>query len=94
MAFSVSPSALTRLSISASVLNATLASFGSQPQSAPPAYISEAQVIKGLEAIWHSARDLYPNHSLYDVARQVITGKDEGRELLRDFIRCGKSICD
>lgn len=80
--------------ISASVMKASLASFGRQPESAPPADISEAQVIKGLEAIWHSARELYPKHSLYDVARQVITGKDEGRELLRDFIRCGKSICD
>lgn len=80
--------------ISASVQKASLASFGSQPKSAPPSEISEARIISGLEAIWNSARNLYPNHSLYDVAQQVITGKDEGREMLLDFIRCGKSICD
>lgn len=86
--------ALSIRPISASVQKASLASFVSQPKSAPPADISEARIISGLEGIWNSARNLYPNHSLYDVAQQVITGKDEGREMLLDFIRCGKSICD
>jgi hypothetical protein len=81
--------------ISVSVLRASLGSFGAQPKSRlPAADISEALIIGGLETIWRAARDHYPTHSMYDVALQVITGKDEGREMLLDYISCGKSICD
>lgn len=81
--------------ISASVLYVSLGSFGAQKKTAASATnISEGLIISGLETFWRSAHDHYPKHSLYDVALQVITGKDEGREMLLDFIRCGKSICE
>lgn len=81
--------------ISASIVNASLTSFGTNGKSGPALEnFSEEQIIVGLETIWRSARAHYPNHSLYDVALQVITGKDEGREMLLDYIRCGKSICE
>lgn len=77
--------------ISVSVLNVSLGSYGARKQ---PDSLSEKQIITGLESFWRSAHDRYPNHSMYDVALQVITEKDEGREMLLDFIRCGKSICE
>lgn len=81
--------------IAVSVLKASLWSADVRPQAgAPKDGISESMIASGLEAFWRSAREHYPNHSMYDVALQVITGKDEGREMLLDFIRCGKSICE
>lgn len=81
--------------ISVSILNASLGSFGSHGQSGPATTsINESQIISGLEAFWRSVHDHYPTHSMYDIAQQVITGKDEGREMLLDFIHCGKSICE
>ena len=81
--------------ISVSILRTSLVFSNAQGQYLPAtATISEGQIISGLEAFWRSAHDHYPNHSMYDVALQVITGKDEGREMLLDFIRCGKSLCD
>lgn len=81
--------------ISASVMKASLGSFTAQGKSgASAAIISESRIISGLEAFWRSAHEHYPKHSLYDIALQVITGKDEGREMLLDFIHCGKSICE
>ncbi len=77
--------------ISVSVLNASLGSHGARKQ---PVRLREKQIISGLESFWRSAHDRYPNHSMCDVALQVVTGKDEGREMLLDFIRCGKSICE
>lgn len=81
--------------IAVSVLKASLWSADVRPQAgAPKDVISESMIVSGLEAFWRSAREHYPNHSMYDVALQVITGRDEGREMLLDFIRCGKSICE
>ncbi|MSN25309.1 MAG: hypothetical protein GJV46_05495 [Geobacter sp.] len=76
--------------ISVSVLNASLAPHGAQKQFDR---ISEEQIISGLEAFWRSAHEHYPNHSMYEIALQVITGRNEGREMLYDFIRCGRSLC-
>lgn len=81
--------------ISTSVVKASLASLTAQEKSGTSAeIISEGRIVSGLEAFWRSAHDHYPKHSLFDIALQVITGKDEGREMLHDFIRCGKSICE
>lgn len=80
--------------ISALVTKASLGSLSAQGNSGSAAgKIGEESIIGGIEKFWRSAHDYYPKHSLYDVALQVITGKDEGREMLLDFIRCGKSIC-
>lgn len=80
--------------ISASITKASFGSLGFQDSAGTAAEkISETAIISGIEKLWRSAHDYYPKHSLYDVALQVITGKDEGREMLLDFIRCGKSIC-
>ncbi|MBC7964136.1 MAG: hypothetical protein H7Y05_14480 [Steroidobacteraceae bacterium] len=88
ISFSINP-------ISVSLLRASLVFSSTQGQYLPAtATISEGQIISGLEAFWRSAHEHYPTHSMYDVALQVITGKDQGREMLLDFIRCGKSICD
>lgn len=81
--------------ISVSVRRASLSSFGVQKKPGTSTEnVGEELIIGGLEAFWRSAHDHYPNHSMYDVALQAITGKDEGREMLFDFIRCGKSLCD
>lgn len=83
--------------ISVSIQRASLV-FSEAPVRSGPAkplaVIDENLIISGLEAFWRSAHEHYPNHSMYDVALQAITGKDEGREMLLDFIRCGKSLCD
>jgi len=76
--------------ISVSVLSASFTSPDAQQQFAG---ISEERIISGLEAFWRSAHEHYPNHSMYDIALQVITGSKEGREMLLDFIRCGRSLC-
>lgn len=81
--------------ISVSIQRASLGFFNARGQSGfSETSISESLIISGLEAFWRSAHDRYPNHSMYDVALQVITGKDEGQEMLLDFIRCGKSLCE
>lgn len=81
--------------ISASVVKASLGSLTAQGKpGTSAAIISEERIVSGLEAFWRSAHVHYPKHSLFDISLQVIIGKDEGREMLNDFIRCGKSICE